>query len=134
MDTGSQHLSRRQQRHRQKNHRRNKKVIVITKTDISCGVAQLSRLNRTPKVMIREAYEHNEEGKEWAEEFIHLLWSDNLGATGTTRGGQKLAIVIREEKLGKLFVSRARRNPNSGNQIKTWMWAVNWRAVKEYLK
>ena len=107
---------------------------MITESDISCGVAQLSRLARRPKALIREAFDHNEQGKEWAEEFIHLLWSDNLGATGTTRGGEKLAKVIKEEKLGKLFVTRARRNPNSDNQIKTWMWAVNWRAVKEYLR
>ncbi len=110
---------------------------MITETDISCGVMQISRLQtKTPKALIKEAYDHNEAGKEWAEEFIHLLWSDNLGGPNrvTPRGGDKLAIEIRKKKLGKVFVTRARRNPNSDNQIKTWMWAVNWRAVKEYLK
>ncbi len=107
---------------------------MITESDISCGVAQLSRLHHTPKTLIQEAFNHNEAGKEWAEEFVHLLWSDNLGRGVALRGGEKLAKVVRAENLGALFVTRSRRNPNSGNQIKTWMWAVNWQAVRNYLQ
>ncbi len=107
---------------------------MITESDISCGVSQLSRLGRPPKTLIREAFDHNEAGKEWSGEFIHLLFSDSLGRGDTLRGGQKLAEVIRKENLGRLFVTRSRKNPNSPNQIKTWMWSINWQEVKNYLR
>jgi hypothetical protein len=103
---------------------------MISGTDISCGVYQLSDLGNSAKRLIQEAWDHNEGGAEWAEEFIHLIFSDN-----TSRGrGDNLAQVIKTKKLGPIYTTRPRKNPNSTNNIKTWVWSVNWDKVEKYLK
>ena len=103
---------------------------MITESAISCGVVEMYDLEDGPKSLIRDASTKYAEGREWGEKFVHIIFSDAV-----RRGhGSKLAAVITKENLGALYTTRARKNPNSPNNIKTWMWSVNWDAVEKYLK
>lgn len=48
-------------------------------------------------------------------------------------GGKFFADIIRTNKLGALVETEPTRNPNSGNQIRGWLWTVDYPAIKTYL-
>ncbi len=50
------------------------------------------------------------------------------------RYGQKFKALILKNKLGTIIETKAKRNPNSGNAIKAWVWTVNRKNFKEYAK
>jgi len=43
-----------------------------------------------------------------------------------------LSKIIRKEKLGKLMVTKSKRNPNSGNTIKIYLWSVNNKKLSKW--
>jgi len=75
--------------------------------------------------------------KETCEQFFN---DDNDAAflffTGVSKEGygQKFKKLILKEKLGEITETKAKRNPNSGNKIKAWIWAVNKTKFKQYAK
>lgn len=98
---------------------------------ISCGVRELTGLYRPPKELVKQVM--TAKGKPTSfEDFVHVLFSDRVD--GIKNNGTKLANLIKEEKLGRLQVTRPRKNPNSGHLIQTWMWSVNWHNVQEFTK
>ncbi len=103
--------------------------MTIATAKISCGVRELTGLYRPPKELIHQVMKAKGKPHRF-EDFIHVLFSDRCNAVANN--GTRLANLIEEEKLGRLQVTRPRKNPNSGNQIQTWMWSVNWARVKEY--
>jgi hypothetical protein len=46
--------------------------------------------------------------------------------------GMALASFIKKHNLGSMATHSACRNPNSGNQLRVWIWKVNRRAVKRW--
>lgn len=40
--------------------------------------------------------------------------------------GHRFAAYIREHQLGELVETGFNVNPNSGNALKLWTWAINW--------
>ena len=46
--------------------------------------------------------------------------------------GKDLANLIKENSLGTLYEMPWRKNPNSGNNIKMWVWAADYSALKTY--
>lgn len=46
----------------------------------------------------------------------------------------KLKEVILKERLGAVFVSPSRRNPNSLNMIRVYLWTIDQARLKKYAK
>lgn len=57
------------------------------------------------------------------------IFSDNKSGEG-----KFIAAYIEKHKLGRLTSSGWAKNPNSGNQICTWIWRYNGKKVKQNAK
>lgn len=94
---------------------------------MSCGLSYLSGLDTDPKGIVDKVLKVRHEGdKNIREAFV--LFSDRADVyAGTsqqrTTGGDALCRYIRENKLGSILETGARKNPNSGNMIKVWVWS-----------
>lgn len=59
----------------------------------------------------------------------YLTFTD---AIYNSNGGKRLAQYIKDNKLGTLVSPRERKNPNTGNTIKIWVWSPNERNLKAW--
>ncbi len=48
--------------------------------------------------------------------------------------GERTAALIQKEKLGTVSFVGKRKNPNSGNMLSMWVWAVNIPAYQKWCK
>lgn len=55
--------------------------------------------------------------------FSHVIFSE--ANNEHRRYGENFATYIRRNKLGTVVASERRVNPNSGNQVKFWVWTLN---------
>jgi len=46
--------------------------------------------------------------------------------------GMRLAKYIRKHGLGTIVETTHRKNPNSGNTMKVWLWGINHKRLKEW--
>ena len=111
--------------------------MTVQKAYISCGIRELTGLYRPAKALVEQIVSARGAPRMF-EDFIQVIFSDNIdpGTTATKRvsGGIRLADVIKKEKLGSLVTTTPKRNPNSDHKIQTWIWTVNWKGIKTYLK
>lgn len=56
--------------------------------------------------------------------------------TGVTneRYGQRFKALINKHKLGKVIETVSKKNPNSGNNIKAWIWDINKPNFRKFAK
>ena len=110
--------------------------MTLQNSYISCGIRELTGLTKPAKTLIKQVF--TARGKpQMFDDFIQILFSDNVDygpdQIRTVSGGVRLATLIKKEKLGKVMVTAPRKNPNSGHNIQTWIWSVNWTKVKDFL-
>lgn len=103
-------------------------------TRISCGVQQLFGLELAPIELIKKVVrrKEREDGDQYdvntySRGYGHIVFSDWT----RVNNGLSLAQYITENGLGEV-VSSVTRNPNSGNTIQTWVWAVNNEALNTW--
>lgn len=90
---------------------------------MSCGVTMLSGLRySTPEEIVNKVLKERSvhDKKKIREAFVIFSDTDYTSAEG--RGGNFLYKYIVENKLGKIMEFGPRMNPNTGNQIKVWVW------------
>ena len=94
-----------------------------------CGVRELSgiRDHRTPEKTLRDAFEGYEgeldDGKKCLNlNFCHIIFTDVVGYRPTY--GDFLAQYIEANGLGVVTFSVVRKNPNTGNQLRVWVWSL----------
>lgn len=109
----------------------------LVQSYISCGVDQAFRLNldgRSPEQNLKDIWEHT--FKEEDADTLELeLYKKGLNAfivfsdvAAKNRGGRELARYIKKNfKKGELLESRRKKNPNSGNRIRVWLWGYDRR-------
>lgn len=112
-------------------------------SEISCGVREVTVGGRTPEQIIRDLFrdEYDDAGDIY---FSQVIFSDNLTEDGIKKRrvyGEEFADYIRKNNLGTVIATRAIKNRNSGNKIKTWVWnvsnlrktmnAVGWKKPKD---
>lgn len=54
--------------------------------------------------------------------------------TVSNGNGKNLCDYINKNKLGVVISTRQKKNPNSGNVIKVWIWSPNERNLKAWAK
>ena len=102
-----------------------------------CGVDEIAGLADTPEETLKDVcYEkyplknsncwYDEEGEEQA--FILI--------TDTVKRGfdKKLVDYIRLNKLGVVIGTKPKKNPNSGNRIRAWLWSPNEKNLNKWFK
>ncbi len=91
----------------------------ITHSNGCCGLNEITGVSHsTPRdTMLEAARVHYEESDAVA---IYLF-------TGKDKvdNCEEFAQFIKDHKLGSVTKTRAKKNPNSGNKIRGWLWAVN---------
>lgn len=93
---------------------------------ISCGVTYLYGLNDSPETIVHRAMQQRKVNDRAVKEAF-IIWSDVDGSMGS-----RLAQYIQgRPDLGPVLETEARRNPNSGNLIKVWVWQVNWPDISD---
>ena len=80
-----------------------------------------------------------------AKTILKMVWdkktSNNVKAAfylfsdkGFLSNGARLAAYIIFHNLGKVTATPARKNPNSGNRLQAWLWAVDYAKLEEWYK
>lgn len=65
--------------------------------------------------------------------FIMFSQAQFLGAgKSVNKAGTNLAAYIHKNKLGKVVRLPAAKNPNSGNKVTPFMWAVDWKRLSTF--
>jgi hypothetical protein len=107
---------------------------------ISCGIAQLCNLPGTPQdwksgikklipsfskcaCSVCAEYRRKNPGADWRSRAF-LIFSDNTNSNPNGGYGEQFAAWLKENNLGDVTEVVAGTNPNSGNLIKMWTWAV----------
>ena len=76
-------------------------------------------------------------GESWTEEgdefdMPFLSWSDIVSTPRSP--GQKLGDYVLACKLGDVWVSPERANPNSSNSIRIWVWTIAHTKLEEWVR
>lgn len=95
-----------------------------------CGVDELDGLSKKPERILRDLCfdKYDEEEGGWKHAF--LLFTD----VTANKNGARLARYIKNKGLGITTTLHAKRNPNSGNRVKAWLWSVNEPELKKWFK
>lgn len=107
-------------------------MIVVERTNSCCGVGEIQYLydlrfkkdvaNQLKIVAIDYFDDDNK--------YCCYFWADNLN----NKGGRNLADYIKKHKLGYVYRSTTRKNPNSGNYINAFIWNVDSRAFRKWYR
>ena len=86
---------------------------------ICCGVDEAEEIRcNTPEQNLEYMFLGMADS-EWRRAFI--IFTDHKQQTY----GKALAKYIKKHKLGKIHVTRSKRNPNTDNMIRVWVWDFN---------
>ncbi len=92
-----------------------------------CGVKEFHGMSGTPKDVLMnisgDKYHRYDE-----EEFAYVVFTDLARRTL----GDRLSKYITNHNLGTMYNIRTRKNPNSGNKIKMWIWSLNNSKLKTW--
>lgn len=98
---------------------------------VSCGLAQLVDLENEcdPWKTLVNCFDYDIDTNE-EEVGAFVLYSD----ANVNSNGQELTDYIRRYKLGPVAETNLKYNPNSGNQIRAWIWEPNWEALDAHFE
>jgi len=105
-----------------------------------CGVSFIEGINDTPDHVIYQVCE--QKWSDWDDDRgqAFLIFTDTTSSMKNSRlgsasyRGEKLAKFIIKHKLGTVISPNQRKNPNSGNMIKAWIWTPNEKNLRKWFK
>lgn len=90
----------------------------------SCGISILSGLSGTmPKQIVDKILKERASTDRKLIKEAFVVFSDVDRHPADTKGGNALCRYIKENNLGEILETSPRMNPNTGNQIKMWIWS-----------
>lgn len=89
-----------------------------------CGIREIAYLadHRSPAEAVETFKDRTRE-----KNFRYVVFSQ---AFKSARYGMKFAAYIKEQGLGEVSETSWNINPNSKNQLKVWVWAVDWKKLE----
>lgn len=88
-----------------------------------CGIKEIHNITGLkPKTIVDEVTRQWRDGSRRTAFFF-------FSTVSTVKAGKALAAYIEEKKLGVVTKMPTKRNPNSGNQLDMWVWAVDEKAL-----
>lgn len=100
----------------------------ITNLNGCCGMDEIHDLAGPSKNIIVDVCKERDSNNEAKIPFY--LFTDAL----ENNNGSNLAKYIIKNKLGKIICTTARKNPNSSNYIRAWIWEVNNKTLAVWAK
>lgn len=98
---------------------------------ISCGASQAFGISQDQESNLRDFSDQVAEGYD-----AFIIFSDTVGTKKYPSNGTLFAAALKEkiksDKIGSLTQSPVRTNPNSGNRIRVWTFAVNPAAIGKW--
>lgn len=93
-----------------------------------CGVKEITEVDAPPKAIINGIVDDifGENGMDCA----FLIFTDAL----REGNGRKFKNYILKNELGTVIESGRKENPNSGNNIRVWIWTPDMKKLKEIYK
>ncbi len=119
-------------------------MIDIARTNSVCGVGEVSDLSymgdakKALKDICGVRYDDYGDDDDYGyhnvggEVFPFYYWGDKYNTI--PRCGENLANYIIRQKIGSVFKSKTKKNPNSGNNIRCYIWTVDERKLKAWWK
>lgn len=107
-----------------------------------CGVKELTELSgtRDPAAALMTMLNYlgrHEYGGPGSRTILHFP-AAHIIFTGVTKTrsnyGERFANFIRENNLGEVIESVVKRNPNSGNPLKVWVWSIHRNNLEAWWK
>ena len=95
-----------------------------------CGIREFDGLVTSPQSNVKEMIKNWLNEKENGSPYTFILFSD----IHTTTRGINTAKYIKNNKLGSIKETRKKRNPNTGNILKIWIWAINEKTTRQWAK
>jgi hypothetical protein len=86
--------------------------------------------------LIELNYHEGDDGKEKLEVIVcsaFAVFSDAVGHGGTY-SGTEFANYLTANKLGTVRASAVKKNPNTSNRIRVWIWEINKRNLIAHLR
>jgi hypothetical protein len=97
--------------------------MLLDSSYISCGVSELSQLDEDPDSDLASSMDDIlNEGSPF------YLFSDTVDRNR----GERLRTYILKHHLGSVLRSRVKTNPNSGNDIRVFIWTVDYKKFKSW--
>lgn len=90
-----------------------------------CGIREIHDLEDSSPETLAQVGEQRYEGN---NKCTFITFSDAI----RYRHGEALCSYIRNNGLGKVITSEAKKNPKSGNMIRMYCWTVNDKAFKKW--
>ena len=109
--------------------------LTLDHSNASCGITTIWGLNNQPKYIVHRVMEYrtHRDYKYIREAFV--IFSDtNSRRKNLTIGGFALAKYIQDHKLGDIWESPVRTNPNTGNEIVVWVWMPPHKSFSVFAK
>ena len=101
-------------------------MATIERTLQCCGIRELAGITgRTPTNILQSM------AAEWFENTprAYIIFS----CQSNEPAGRQLSAYIRQKNLGTIIKTKSKINPNSGNKITAWLWAVNNKELQEWI-
>lgn len=118
--------------------------MIVSREIACCGVRELSGLSghRSAAAAIRAfianaSYtpDHIQKGVVYPPRFRFAVFSQASQPMGKQASyGERFATYLTKMKLGEVTETATHVNPNSGNNLKVWVWAVDHDAMIEWMK
>ena len=113
---------------------------MIDECSISCGVRQLYNFDShgTPTDFLLDSLEQSDDfyysGVNSLVNYRFFIFSDKISKEyeGSGLTGTQFAKFVTKNKLGTLSMSAVRRNPNSGSNIRVWVWDIDRPALYKW--
>lgn len=97
-----------------------------------CGLDEIDGLCDSPVATLLEVADEKY-GDYLDAQQAFILFTDVMSKKRGNSRGEKLAGYIKKNGLGTVVMTqRAKKNPNSGNMIKAWVWSPNERALRAW--
>lgn len=96
-----------------------------------CGLKELSGISgfRDPSAVIWALFDYYGSDNDKIHQGGYIF-----SEAGAGRYGRKLAAFITTNNLGTVTAAPAFRNPNSGNFVRTFVWAVNKKTFPSFFR
>ena len=100
-----------------------------------CGIKELDGIKESENTAKRSVLyiagaQRVAEKEDDGDEFAFIIFSDTYSAPR----GKALANYITKNKPGSIRKTLSRENPNSGNDLTVWVWAIHQNNLKAWFK
>jgi hypothetical protein len=110
--------------------------MTVLESTFCCAVGELDHLgfSKSPQEALKDIGGHYWHSDERAFIFFTEVRRKGRSKKVTGRYGEKLKAYIKKHKLGTVIATDTKKNVNSGNHVRMYVWTVNKTNFKKWCK